>query len=69
MQSANHTFILVISTPTVLYNTSLVWLQCIAYYLVYSHWRKHLALQEFSNQAFNHGQKSFRDKCALTVVP
>ena len=63
MQSANHTFILVISTPTVPYNTPLAWYVFTVYSqlaIVYCHWRKHVALQECSYQAFkfNHGQKS-----------
>ena len=34
MQSANHTFIWVISTPTVLYNTPLVWYAHFVFYNV-----------------------------------
>ena len=80
MQSANHTFILVISTPTVPYNTPLAWYVFTVYSQlasVYSHWRKHLALQECSYQAvISWSKEYFRDKCALyscdsliTVMP
>ena len=65
MQSANDTFILVISTPTAPYNTPLVWYV----FTVYSYWRKHLALQECSYKAVvSWSKESFRDERALAVI-
>ena len=62
-QSADHTFIMVISTPTCHnYNTPLVWYVFTMYSqlgrVVYSYWRKPLALQECSYQAFSLSETS-----------